>query len=168
MDLALGGRQLMSMSPAELDELFASSPAGVIPEGRGRGTVLVCPGTVLAGPVAATTRALFWHGKVFRPATHDLVNVLTPFARRAIRAEVGHAESVFDGRPCILLDYSKTSRWARDVRDELRQIGENQYLGVVYRKGRKLGVHFVLTFAPVAAGDAPVGGRRREADPGRP
>lgn len=96
----------------------------------------------------------FWQGKVFRGPTHDLVNLLTPFGRQAIKAEVRLDESLFDGRPCILLDYSTSSRVARDVRDEIRQIGEHQYLGLVYRKGRKLGVYFVLTFVPVVRADA--------------
>ena len=154
--MALTVTQLMKMSPAELDELFAACPAGVIPDGRGNGTVLVFPGTALVRPIAAAMRALFWQGKLFRAATHDLVNLLSPFGRQAIRAEVRDDESVFDGRPCILLDYSTSSRAARDVRDEIRQIGENQYLGLVYRKGRKLRVYFVLTFAPVGRADAPV------------
>lgn len=161
--MALTGRQLMKMSPAELDELFAASPAGVIPDGRGHGTVLVFPGTAFVRPVAAAIRALFWQGKLFRAPTHDLVNLLSPFGRQGIRAETRADESVFDGRPCILLDYSTSSRAARDVRDEIRQIGENQYLGIVYRKGRKLRVYFVLAFAPVARADAPVISRTGEA-----
>ncbi|MDP9073049.1 MAG: hypothetical protein M3N98_02545 [Actinomycetota bacterium] len=134
------------MSPAGLDELFASSPAGEIPRGRGTGTVVVAPGTRFARPLAAAARILFWQGKVFRPAAHDLVNLLTPFGRTGIRAEVRHDESVLDGRPCIVLDYSTSSRVARHVRDEIRQIGPNQYLGVVMRGSRQLRLHFLLRF----------------------
>ena len=160
--MVLTDRQLMKMSPAELDELFASSPADGIPDGRGRGTVVVFPGTRFVRPVAAVTRALFWQGKLFRGPTHDLVNLVSPFGRPAIRAEVRHDESVFDGRPAMLLDYSGSSRSARHIRDEIRQIGDHQYFGLVFRKGRKLHAYFVLTFAPVAK--TPMATRVGEAD----
>lgn len=134
------------MSSAGLDELFASSPAGEIPAGRGTGTLVLAPGTRFARPVAAITRVVLWQGKEFRPATHDLVNLVTPFGRRALRAEVRLDESAVDGRPCIVLDYSTSSRVARNVRDEIRQIGPHEYLGVVFRGSRKLDVHFLLRF----------------------
>jgi hypothetical protein len=136
----------LELSATSLDELFASSPAGEIPTGRGRGTVVVYPGSRATGPIAAVTRVLLWQGKVFRPESKDLKNLLTPFSLRGLRAKVYTTESQYDGKPCIVLDYSTTSRAARRVRDEIRQIGPNEYLGVVFLGPRQLGVYFVLQF----------------------
>lgn len=137
----------MQMSRVNLQELFGASPAGEIPSGRGQGTVVVAPGTRLAGPVATVTRMLMWQGKLFRPASRDLVNLLTPLGRPAVRADVSFGDSWIDGRPCIVLDYSKSSRVARMVRDEIRQIGPHEYLGVVFRGSHQLRVHFLLSFS---------------------
>lgn len=137
----------LEMSPADLDELFKSSPSGDIPAGRGTGTVVMAPGTRFTRPLAGVVRSLLWQGKVFRPGTHDLVNLFSPFGRQAIRAEVRQDESLVDGRPCIVLDYSRSSRVAKKVRDEIRQIGPHDYLGVVFRGSRQLQVYFLLNFA---------------------
>ncbi|MDQ1392687.1 MAG: hypothetical protein QOF30_1664 [Acidimicrobiaceae bacterium] len=136
----------LEMSPAQLDELFGSSPAGEIPAGRSRGTAVMFAGSRAAKPFAAFVRLVLWHGKVFRPATHDLKNLLTPFSLPGIRAEVYSGESWFDGRPCVVLDYSKSSKVAGQIRDEIRQIGPNEYLGMVFRGARRLNVYFFLRF----------------------
>lgn len=136
----------LTLSPTQLDELFASNPAGDIPTGRGTGTVLVFAGSRATKPLAAVTRVLFWQGKVFRPESHDLKNLLSPLSLPGIRAEVYQGESWYDGRPCIVLDYSASSKVARQIRDEIRQIGPNQYLGMVFRGARRLKVYFTLQF----------------------
>jgi hypothetical protein len=140
----------LEMSPADLDKLFGTSPAGDIPQGRGDGTIVVKSGTRAARPLATVGRLLLWQGKVFQPSTHDLRNRLTPFGVLGLRAEVYVGDSVFDGKPCIVLDYSKSSKAARKVRDEIRQIGPGQYLGLVFVKGEKTRVYFALSF-PTAA-----------------
>jgi hypothetical protein len=62
---------LMSMSHAELDELYRNSPIGSIPVGEGRGTaiVIVAPetltGTLIRHIVTPLITLLFWQGKVF-------------------------------------------------------------------------------------------------------
>jgi hypothetical protein len=137
----------LEMSPTELDELFRASPAGDIPQGRGSGTIVVKSGTRYARPLATVGRLLLWQGKVFRPSTHDLRNRLTPFGLLGLRAEVYVGDSLFDGRPCIVLDYSKSSKAARRVRDEIRQTGPGQYLGLVFVDGEKSRVRFALSFA---------------------
>jgi hypothetical protein len=134
------------MSPAAMDELFASSPAGDIPVGRGAGTAVFFAGRRAAKPFAAMARALLWKGKMFRPESHDLQNLLTPFGRPAIRARVYTDASWYDGRPCVVLDYSTTSKAARLIRDEIRQVGANEYLGMVFMRKRRLGVYFFLRF----------------------
>ena len=137
----------IDLKPAELDALFASSPAGAIPVGRGDGTAIAFAGHRVARPLAALTRALVWQGKKFRPETHDLQNLVTPFSLPAVRAEVYTGDSWYDGRPCVVLDYSKSSRVARRVRDEIRQIGPGDYLGMVFVDARRLRVYFLLHFS---------------------
>jgi hypothetical protein len=136
----------LEMTPAQLDELFASSPAGNIPVGRGRGTAVMFAGRPAAKRFAAFVRLVLWHGKVFRPETHDLKNLLTPFSWQGIRAEVYSGDSWYDGRPCVVLDYSKSSKVAGQIRDEIRQIGPDEYLGMVFRGARRLNVYFFLRF----------------------
>lgn len=136
----------LEMSPAQLDELFASSPAGDIPAGRGAGTAVAFAGKRAAGPLAAVARILFWQGKQFLPESHDLKNLLTPFSLKGLRADVYVGTSWYDGRPCVVLDYSTGSRIARRVRDEMRQVAPGEYLGVVYVGARRTRVYFFLRF----------------------
>jgi hypothetical protein len=141
------------MSPLQLDELFKSSGPGEIPRGRGRGTVIAVPGTEVAKPAAKVLGAIFWQGKVFDPERHDLRNLISPFGVRAIRANVYAGESWFDDRPCIVLDYSKTSFVAGWIRDEIREVAPGLYLGLVWGVGRLFGgrrrvLKFALTFPP--------------------
>ena len=136
----------LDMTRSELDDLFGASPAGDIPTGRGRGTAIAYPGSRITRPLAAYTRAVLWQGKLFRPESHDLLNLVTPFSRQAIRAEVYEGESWFDGKPCIVLDYSKTSKVARRIRDEIREVRPNEYLGMVFQGAKRLRVYFWLGF----------------------
>jgi hypothetical protein len=152
--MAVVASRLLAMSPDELDELFAASPAGPIPAGIGRGTAIIAPGSAAAKPLAELVKMLFWQGKSFDPDRHDLLNLLTPFSVRAIRAEVYESESRLDERPCIVLDYAKSSLVARSVRDEIRQVREHEYLGIVFLANKRLPVHFHLIFS--GATSAPV------------
>jgi hypothetical protein len=142
---------LLERSPAELDALFRDAPAGPIPTGRGTGTVVMLPGTAAAKPAARVLGALFWHGKVFRPETGDLRNLVTPFGVQAIRALVSYDESWVDARECVLIDYSRTSKVAGWIRDEIREVAPGLYLGVVWGVGRAFAgrrriLRFALTF----------------------
>ena len=47
----------------------------------------------------------------------------------AIVAKVYKATSWFDGKECIVLDYSETSLVAKHIRDEIRQIGPGNVSG---------------------------------------
>src|SRR5919202_1063174 len=96
------------------------------PAGRGRGTVVAFPGTRAAAP-AARLGALAWRGKVFRPQSGDLLNLLTPLGIQAIRARVEHGASWVDGGQCVVLDYSRTSRVAGWIRDEIREVAPGLY-----------------------------------------
>jgi len=136
--------QLAEMSPDELDTLFGSSPAGEIPVGRTKGAVLVAPGTDIAWPAKRLIHFLAWRGKVFNPQQGDLLNLILPFGVRAVRAKVYKDASWLDQNETIVLDYSKTSRIAHKVRDEIREVSPGLYLGLVYW-GRDRILHFTLT-----------------------
>jgi hypothetical protein len=129
---------LLAMSNVALDRLFRTSPAGVVPDGTMRGTVLALPGTRLARPIAALTYAFLWQGKVVDRRRGVLKNKITPLRLRSIRALVSPAPSWVDARPCVVLDYSRTSLVARLVRDELRLVGPHLYLGVVWLSRRRV------------------------------
>jgi hypothetical protein len=108
------------------------------------GTVLVAPGTEIAGPTKKFAQLLVWQGKVFDPAKGDLRNLILPFGIKAVRAKVYKDASWFDERETIVLDYSKTSFIAKKIRDEIREVSPGVYLGLVFW-GRTMILHFALT-----------------------
>ena len=143
--------RLLELPPARLDELFRDSRAGPIPVGRGAGRVVAFPGTELSKPLSRALGKVFWQGKVFRPERGDLRNLVSPFGIAAIRAEVFEGESWVDGAPCVVLDYSRSSRVAGWIRDEIREVSPGVYLGVVWGVGRLFGgrrrvLRFALEF----------------------
>jgi hypothetical protein len=142
----LTATQLTATKPNELDELFGAAPAGQIPSGEGHGQALLGTGTFAARPFKAFVRAVAWRGKEFDDKTHTLLNRIGPLGSRAIKADVYIEDSWLDGRPCIVLDYSKTSRSARWIRDEIREVAPGLYLGVVYVRSRRLPMRFSLQF----------------------
>lgn len=136
---------LLSMTQQQLDDLFAASPAGTIPTGRGAGLAIIAPRTFLGAAARHLIRWLIWKGKLFRPATGDLKNRLSPLGIPGIRAKVYVAASWKAPGEAIILDYSKTSFVARFIRDEIRQVGPGLYLGKVFF-GRRHVFDFCLTF----------------------
>lgn len=138
-------RKLMTMSQGELDELFKASPAGDIPNGEAHGTAIVAPGTRFSDEAAAVVKLFAWQGKTFDAAKGRLKNKVSPFGFEAIVAKVYKAPSWLDGNECIVLDYSETSLVARWIRDEIRLIGPNFYLGKVYWGKSRL-IDFCLQF----------------------
>lgn len=142
----LTATHLPSMSSRQLDELFAAAPAGSIPVGIGRGQALIASGTVAARAVVAFVRLFAWRGKEFDAQGRTLRNIISPFAVSAIKADVYLDASRFDGNPCIVLDYSKTSSVARWIRDEIREVAPGLYVGLVYVRSRRAPLHFALRF----------------------
>ena len=128
----LVAEDLVRMSQAELDDLFRRSPAGPIPSGPVAGTVLFDPGTPLADVAAKVAHLLFWKGKIFDPVAGELRNEILPTGIPAIAAKVYPAPSWFDGKDCIVLDYSHTSLVAHWIRDEIRLVAPGLYLGLVF------------------------------------
>ena len=137
--------QLMTMSQAQLDELFTNSPTGEIPDGEAEGTAIVAPGTTYSADMAKVVSLFAWQGKVFDGKKGQLKNRILPFGLNAIIARVYKAPSWLDGKECIVLDYSDTSLVAQWIRDEIRQIGPGLYLGKVYWSKKRL-MDFALKF----------------------
>lgn len=137
--------QLLTMSSQQLDQLFGSSPAGDIPNGEAEGTAIIASGTPFSKEIAEVISLFGWKGKTFDAAHGTLRNRILAFGVNAIVAEVYKGQSLFDGKECIVLDYSKTSLVAEHIRDEIRQIGPGMYLGLVYWDKAKT-IHFALQF----------------------
>ena len=137
--------QLLSMSQQDLDNLFTSSSSGDIPNGEAEGTAIIAPGTSFSQEIASAINIFGWQGKTFDAAHGTLRNRILVFGLNAIVAEVYKGQSWFDGKECIVLDYSKTSLVASHIRDEIRQIGPGLYLGVVYWDKKRI-INFALQF----------------------
>jgi hypothetical protein len=151
----LQATELPTMESSQLDELFAAAPAGSLPVGVGRGQALIASGTRAARPIVAFVRLLAWQGKEFDGQGRTLRNLISPFGVRAIKADVYVDASRFDGRPCIVLDYSKSSRVAGWVRDEIREVAPGLYIGLVYVRSRRAPLHFALQFDAASHAAAP-------------
>jgi hypothetical protein len=145
--MPLTATELLDLSPGQLDDLYRASPVGPIPAGRGAGTALLVPGTVLSKAAAKVARAVAWKGKVFDPVRGELRNIVGPPGVLVIRAKVFLGQSWFDGKESIILDYRRTSRVAHWIRDEMRMIGPDTYLGVAYWGHTKF-LMFALQFRP--------------------
>ena len=143
--MALTAADLEKMTQNQLDDLFRTSPAGDIPRGEGRGTVIIDPGTEVTDIAAKVIHLIGWQGKVFDPDHGVLRNEILPFGIKAIVARVYPSASWFDGKEAIILDYSKTSLVAHWIRDEIRLVAAGLYLGIVYWDKTKL-INFALTF----------------------
>ena len=143
--MAYTAPQLMAMSQQQLDDLFTGSPAGDIPNGQANGTAIIAPGTAFSPEIAQLINVFSWQGKTFDAAHGTLTNRILAFGLNAIVAQVYKTESWFDGKDCIVLDYSKTSLLAEHIRDEIREIGPGMYLGVVYWDKTRT-INFALQF----------------------
>jgi hypothetical protein len=145
IDMSVSIPPLLSMAPAQLDDLYRHSPAGAIPNGVGEGVAILLPGTPLARSAAKIVRLLFWQGKVFDAPRGELRNRITIFRVLAVRARAYTGMSLLDGNESIILDYSRTSLLARWVRDEMREVAPGLYLGLAYVFNIRL-IAFALFF----------------------
>ena len=143
--MAITVPDLLKQSQTQLDDLFKNSPAGEIPQGEANGTAIVAPGTVYTQEIATFINHFAWQGKVFDPVKGVLRNRILAFGLNAIVAKVYKAPSWLDNKECIVLDYSETSLLAHWIRDEIRLVAPNVYLGVVYWSKARL-IDFALEF----------------------
>ena len=137
--------QLLTMNQKALDELFTASPAGDIPDGPAKGTAIIAPGTRYTAEIAEVVNHFGWQGKVFDAEKGVLKNRILAFGLEAIIAKVYKTPSWLDSKECIVLDYSETSLVAHYIRDEIRLIGPDFYLGKVYWAKDRL-IDFCLQF----------------------
>jgi hypothetical protein len=137
--------QLLNMSNDQLDQLFGGSAAGDIPDGPAKGTAIIAPGTRFSSEIAEFVNLFAWKGKTFDAKRGVLRNRILPLGLNAIVATVYKAPSWLDNKECIVLDYSETSLVAQWIRDEIRLISPNFYLGRVYWDKKPL-IHFSLQF----------------------
>ena len=136
---------LLKMQQKELDDLFSAHEAGPIPDGEAEGTAIIDPGSARSRILARIINHFAWQGKVFDAAHGTLRNRILAPGVEAIVAQVYKGPSLLDGKECIILDYSKTSTIAGWVRDEIRLIAPNLYLGKVYAHKKRL-IDFALEF----------------------
>jgi hypothetical protein len=147
--------EFLKLSDDELDDIFRSADPGAIPNGEGDGTAIIAPDSVVSDTIAGFVHIFTWKGKVFEPDPVDpqramLKNRLLLLGTKAIIAQVYRGASWFDGKECIVLDYSQTSIIAEWIRDEIREVSPGLYLGIVYwgkeeAHADKL-IHFALKF----------------------
>lgn len=137
--------QLLQMTTPQLDALFTNAPVGDIPSGEGKGTAIIGAGRSLTPIIAGFINHFAWQGKVFDAEKGLLKNLITPFGIAAIVARVYKGDSWFDGKQCIVLDYSETSIVAGWIRDEIRMIEPGFYLGEVFGEKTRI-FHFTLQF----------------------
>ena len=137
---------LLKMTADQLDTLFSSGTVGDIPNGPAKGTAIIASGTVFSPEIAEFASLFVWQGKTFDAAAGLLRNRILPMGLNAIVARVYKANSLLDGKECIVLDYSETSTVAHWIRDEIRLIQPSMYLGKVYWDKSRL-IDFALTFA---------------------
>jgi hypothetical protein len=152
--MAVDSAQLLAMSSQQLDDLFAKSAAGPIPDGPAKGTAIIAEGTRYSAAIAEIVSLFAWQGKTFNAAHGTLTNRISILGFNAIVAQVYKDKSWFDHNECIVLDYSKTSTVAKRVRDEIREVAPGVYLGLVYWDDKKL-IHFSLEFPQSATASPP-------------
>ena len=141
-------RSWLSMSREELDEIYKAAEAGTIPSGDTQGTAVIT-GTIGIKLYAMLARMFAWQGKVFDLFPPDyqsgiLVNKVTAFSLTFIVAKVYKDKSWLDGKETIVIDYSKTSFFAKKIRDEIREVEPGLYLGKVWL-GKTRVMDFILT-----------------------
>ena len=138
----------LGMSREQLDEIYQNTEAGNIPSGDTRGTAIVA-GSLFSKTLARIARAFAWQGKVFDLFPPDqqngiLINKISPFSLTFVVAKVYRDASWMDGKETIVIDYSKTSFFAKVIRDEIREVEPGVYLGKVWW-GKTRVLDFALT-----------------------
>lgn len=126
----------LSMDREQLDQIYQDAEAGTIPSGETRGTAIVA-GSFFARWYARLARLFAWQGKVFDLFPPDqqngiLINKVSAFSLTFIVAKVYKDASWMDGKETIVIDYSKTSFFAKRIRDEIREVEPGVYLGKVW------------------------------------
>ncbi len=122
--------QLACLDECQLEQIYAGADAGPIPVGFGRGRVLVLTNTKRPRAKARMANAV-WKGKVFGDGG-CFTNQWACF--RALDSRAVYGPSWLDGKPCIVMEYPPGTPLFANMRDEIRQIGPNLYLGRFYER----------------------------------
>lgn len=108
-----------------LEDLFRQSSLGCAPLGPTRGTVLFADGKHPRGK--ARLQGFVWKGKTFHcdgTFTNRWLGGV-----RAVSEHVRVEPSWLDGEPCLVMQYAPDARVFADVRDEVRQLAPDLWLG---------------------------------------
>ncbi len=136
---------LLTMSQAEIDELYKQGSVGEIPDGKGKGIAIIGAGTIFAKILALLSKLFFWEGKFFVREEKFYLNILPPLEIRAFKGEIYKGNGRFCEGEAIILDYSQTSFIFKKVKEEMREISPGFYLAQVY-VGEKRVSNFTLEF----------------------
>jgi hypothetical protein len=123
-------RQLQRMSEQDLERLYAQADAAPPLVGYVRGQVLVLEGYRFPRAGAKLAGAV-WKGKHFDEEGH-FINQWVGF--RALQSRAGYGPSWYDGRPCLVLEYSEGTPLFANMRDEVRQVGPCLFLARAYQR----------------------------------
>ena len=139
--------QWIKMSRGQLDAIYKKSKPGKIPQGDTTGTAILA-GSPLPKLFSSVANLLAWQGKVFDLFSPDydsgvVVNKVSPLGLNLIVAKTYRDKSWMDGKDTIVIDYSSTSLFAGQIRDEIREIEPGLYLGKVWW-GKKRILDFAL------------------------
>ncbi len=120
--------ELRRSSDCELQSLFRCGILACAPCGTARGTVLTADGALPR--LKARVQGVLWKGKTFHADGTFTNRWLGGIAAgtHAVRIE----PSWLDGLPCLVLQYPPDAKAFANVRDELRLIAPNFWLGHSY------------------------------------
>tara|TARA_R110001592_G_scaffold177076_2_gene417336 strand:+ start:149377 stop:150033 length:657 start_codon:yes stop_codon:yes gene_type:complete len=126
----------LSLPRKHLDEIYKHARPGELPQGDTRGTAILAGGP-LPKLFAKAANLLAWQGKVFDLFAPDfnsgvVVNKVSPLGLNLIVAKTYRGASWMDGKETIIIDYSGTSLFAKQIRDEIREVEPGLYLGKVW------------------------------------
>ncbi|CAN5273208.1 hypothetical protein BH11PLA2_BH11PLA2_12730 [soil metagenome] len=111
-------------TPCSYDDQFRRGTA-TVPCGKTRGTVLhVCGPTP---KLKAHSQNVAWKGKTFTPCGTFTNRWL--LGVNAIKATYTFETSLFDGQPCLVMQYPKGTPVFGGMRDEVREISPGTWLG---------------------------------------
>lgn len=119
---------LRGATPCCWESLFRQGDLGCEPAGPTRGDVLYADGS--HPRLKARVQGAFWKGKRFHGDGTFTNRWLGGI--HAGSAHVQVAPSWLDGQPCFVVQYGPDAVVFRNVRDELRQIAPNVWLGRSY------------------------------------
>jgi hypothetical protein len=127
-------QKLLTYDQAALDSVYANAKPGHIPDGKSYGLAFFDPNRTSVNKEVAKIAEIVWQGKTFTRHNETCATLLNRvFHIPMISADVYFGKSWFDGAESIILDYSRLNPDVLGtIRDEIRQIGDTQYLGRVY------------------------------------